>query len=251
MTKQQRSLLIDKRAIIESQKFSLVCNQNERQIKELLVFIFALIGITGSNLPSNYQEKIIVSYIRNHLSKYTTQDFKIAFLLGLKGKLDFNIQSFQNFNPLYIENVMQSFNRYRFNIINDNKQKLRQKKTEITPQEKEKLNKEAAIKFIKTLFEGKSCLDVGYVIVYNYLKKNEKLLLSDKRKKEISQEAIVIQNHIMENNSTRHMGNGDMRKAKEAFNKPNNIEVIKKKIAVQDYFKNAKELDITLDEIIK
>ena len=229
-------LLIDKRAIIESQSFALVCNQNDKQIKELLIFVFSLIGITGNNIPDKYQETIIISYIRNHLSKYTTQDFKIAFMLGIKGKLDFNIQSFQNFNPLYVENVMQSFNRYRFDII-------RNKKTVEPKVDKEKLNKEATIKFIKKLYNGEACLDSIYVIVYDYLKANKKLLLTEKRKEEIAIQAKIIQNKLREVESIKQMKNVLFANEK--------LISIKKKIAVIEYFEKSKELGVTVDKIIE
>ncbi len=68
------------------------------------------------------QSKILIIYIREHLNKFTVQDFRIAFILGIKNKLNnVNIQSYQNFNILYLENVMQAYNQYRFKIIQEAK----------------------------------------------------------------------------------------------------------------------------------
>jgi len=169
-------------------------------------------------------------------------------MLGLKSKLDFNVQSFQNFNPLYLENVMQSFNRYKFNIIKENREKLKQKETEISQVDKEKLNNEAIKKFITIIYNGENCIDSVYVIVYNFLKKSGQLNLSDKEKLRITQEAEIIQEKLTEQLRTKYMSNGDLIKARHM--KSVDLVVIQKKIATKEYLENCKELEIKINEII-
>ena len=126
----------------------------------------------------------------------------------------------------------------------------KKKKPEISEIDKEKLNTQAIINFIKRLYNGEKCIDSIYVIVYDFLRQTKKLLLTEQRKKEITGEAIKIQNKLMEMESLKQMNEGNLKAAKNIFSNPKDLKTIKKKIAVKEYFENVREMEIEINEII-
>jgi len=109
--------------------------------------------------------------------------------------------------------------------------------------DREKLNKQTIINSITKLYNGESCINVIYVIVYDFLKANKKLLLTERRKEEIAIQAKIIQNKLQEVESIKQMKNVLFANEK--------LISIKKKIAVIEYFEKSKELGVTVDEIIE
>jgi len=119
-----------------------------------------------------------------------------------------------------------------------------QKNKPIEPKvDKEKLNKEATNRLIKQLYNGEACIDSVYVIVYDHLKANKKLLLTEEQRDKIAIQAKQIQERLIEIESVKQLKSID-----KLFNTIK-LEPIKKKIAVIEYFEKSKELGITVDEI--
>jgi DNA replication protein DnaC len=128
-------------------------------------------------------------------------------------------------------------------------EKLKPKEIEV---DKEQLNKEAIKEFIRLLYEGETVIDNIYEIVYDWLRENEILILSNDRKAEITKEAEEMKYIINEKDITRNIATGRTYRAKELIKNPAiKLITLQKKIAVLDYFKTAKEMDVTFDEILK
>jgi len=108
------------------------------EIKETLLMIFALIGIPQERFPDKAQESVLLGYIRNHLSHYSLKDFRLAFEVGVDRKLDVDITHFNNFNSLYLSNVLQSFSRFRAKWISTHS---KEQKRELTFDEQDEISK--------------------------------------------------------------------------------------------------------------
>ena len=92
-------------------------SNNEKQdprelLKITLRRIIVLIGFNTKNiLPEQWH--ILINFILNEFKGTTAIDLEKAFTLGIKGQLDVDLTHYQNFNCLYISNVLQSFRRYQ------------------------------------------------------------------------------------------------------------------------------------------
>jgi len=87
-------------------------NENKQPIKVVLFYAMELVGFNPKNIDNNSLDIIINSLVRSH-KDITIDKFKEAFELGANGKLDIDLNTYQNFNTLYVSNVLNAFRRYK------------------------------------------------------------------------------------------------------------------------------------------
>lgn len=95
-------------------------NENKQPIKVVLFYAMELVGFNPKNIDNNSLDIIINSLVRSH-KDITIDKFKEAFELGANGKLDIDLNTYQNFNTLYVSNVLSAFRRYKRNEAKKNK----------------------------------------------------------------------------------------------------------------------------------
>lgn len=103
-----KTAYIDKKTNLES----------DHNIKETLVYIYALIGI--KEMPSRSEDIVIINYIKNCLKNFTLKEFRVAFELAAQQKLGIKyreLNTYQNFNTIYLSNIMNAYRNYRFKHI--------------------------------------------------------------------------------------------------------------------------------------
>lgn len=98
--------------------------QNKEPLKEALVYIFDLIGLKELKYPDKREQSILVQFIDNKLSMYSPSDFKIAFEMAVSGEIKVeNMNHYQNFNSLYLSDVMKVYKEYRNKIVTEQRLK--------------------------------------------------------------------------------------------------------------------------------
>lgn len=96
--------------------------ESDESIRQVLRYVFTLIGIRAENIPNDVQKSVLINYIKNDLKHYSVEDIRIAFHLMLKNELDCESNHYQNFNPMYLAQVMNAYNKHRKNVIHEFKQ---------------------------------------------------------------------------------------------------------------------------------
>jgi len=79
--------------------------------EKAIFYAMTLVGFNPKNINSDELFVILDNLKRNH-KQITLGKFREAFELGANGKLDINLNSYQNFNTLYISNVIGAYKRY-------------------------------------------------------------------------------------------------------------------------------------------
>jgi hypothetical protein len=113
--------------------------ESDEPIRQVLRYIFTLIGIRAENIPNDIQKSVLINYIQNDLKHYSVDDFKIAFHLMLKNELDCESNHYQNFNPMYLAQVMNAYNKHRQMAIHEFKklemEQQQMKQNELSPEQ--------------------------------------------------------------------------------------------------------------------
>lgn len=117
-------------------------------IDELLKGMIML-GMKGEKLPS---ESEMVNMYKSVLEEYPNLkigEMALAFDLAAKGKLDIEVETYQNFSMLYLHRILRSFARYGMQKLSELKPKQESKwqPREVTDDEKIELAKECYLKF--------------------------------------------------------------------------------------------------------
>jgi len=115
--------------------------ESDEPIKQVLRYVFTLIGIRAENIPNDIQKSVLIHYIQNDLKQYSVDDIKIAFHLLLKNELDCDPNHYQSFSAMYLSNVMNAYHKHRLDAIREfqklqNEMKQQQIENEVTEQEK-------------------------------------------------------------------------------------------------------------------
>ncbi len=73
-----------------------------------------LLGIKDDRLPSEFEMKYMARMMKVDYANLPIGEFKLAFDLMIKNKLDENPETYQNFSALYLSRLMTSYARWAY-----------------------------------------------------------------------------------------------------------------------------------------
>lgn len=120
-------------------------------IDELLKGMIML-GMKGEKLPSENEMVNMYKSVMEEYPNLKIGEMALAFDLAAKGKLDIEVETYQNFSMLYLHRILRSFARYGMQKLNEMKPKQEESKwqpREVLDDEKVELAKECYLKFRK------------------------------------------------------------------------------------------------------
>lgn len=82
-------------------------NENKTILKQNLVYVFTLIGLT--NFPNEIEEAVLLDYLYDQYSGLSVNEFKQAFKMAAAGKLDCDTAHYQNFSPAYVSKILNAY----------------------------------------------------------------------------------------------------------------------------------------------
>jgi hypothetical protein len=112
---------------------------NDEPIRQSLRYVFALIGLKAENLPTDVQKIVLLEFIQTELKHFTPEELKLAFRMAVAGELNVEISHFQNFNAVYLANVMNAYKEKRGLALTEMNQKLKALEPKKEPTEAEKI----------------------------------------------------------------------------------------------------------------
>lgn len=140
----------------------------EEELVKTLAYVMTLLGIKPDNFPKDLERKVLIDYCYKSLNTCTCKKIKLAFVVGLRGDLDINInEHFGVFSASYLHKVIKSFSIWmQKNIqknIEEQDRKYLQSQLKRPPQTKEQYKEECK---------------KNYTDLISYIEKNNKLPLT-------------------------------------------------------------------------
>jgi len=245
--------------------------ESDEPIRQVLRYIFTLIGIRAENIPNDIQKSVLINYIQNDLKHYSVDDFKIAFHLMLKNELDCESNHYQNFNPMYLAQVMNAYNKHRQMAIHEFK-KLEMEQQQMKQNE---LSPEQLLQ--KTIGFYRNCISnpfnfflktgeitfgiIPFSVIYESMVDDLKLFeLTDEQKNVIYKQAKTEINNELKR-ETIHSSIEQMRKIRDLREKIEQIgiesalktDIITRchKISITKFFESCKKNNIDLPGLIE
>lgn len=120
--------------------------QNKLPLKEALVYVFDLIGLKELSMPDVREMNVLLQFIDNKLSMFSPLDFKIAFEMAVAGEIEVkDLKHYNNFNSLYLSDVMKVYKEYRNKVVTQNqlKEQAEKFKEKVLSEEELKASKES------------------------------------------------------------------------------------------------------------
>lgn len=109
-----------------------------------------MLGMKGEKLPSENEMVNMYKSVMEEYPNLKIGEMALAFDLAAKGKLDIEVETYQNFSMLYLHRILRSFARYGMQKLNEMKPKQEESKwqpREVLDDEKVALAKECYLKF--------------------------------------------------------------------------------------------------------
>jgi hypothetical protein len=117
--------------------------QDDEPIRQAFRYIFTLIGLKAENIPSELQKVVLLNYVKSELGHFTPEELCLAFRLAVSKRLDVEIQHYQNFNAIYLSEVMESFRIQKQNAVSEYRRQLKsiemKNENEVSPETKLRL----------------------------------------------------------------------------------------------------------------
>jgi len=165
----------------------------DEEIKAVLKYCFALIGLRPEQWPDDLQKMVLLNFIRQNYSGHSLEEIKIAFDFGSAGKLDIEMTHYQNFNCIYLSDVMQAYRKYATEILKQDANTYKEMPPSPLPsnEEQEMNDKNFANEYYRKYLNNEfSLVSLEYAhLIYNTLDKFKLIRYTVARKKEYMVEA--------------------------------------------------------------
>ena len=127
------------REIVEASRDTQIRNLSDHEsIKMSLRYIFTLVGLKSENLPSELQKMVLIEFIESEFGWMTPDEMKLAFRMAVAGKLDVEINHFQNFSPVYFSTIVNAFKEKRGAALTEYNSKMLDMTTKPNPSDDDK-----------------------------------------------------------------------------------------------------------------
>lgn len=107
-----------------------IIHSGEEELKQTLLYIYAIIGLRGENYPKGIEKDLLHTYIRDFYGGHTSKELRLAFTMAIQNRLSVDATVFENFTPAYFSKVMESYREWAREEV---KQVVKQKSLEYRP----------------------------------------------------------------------------------------------------------------------
>lgn len=94
---------------LQSRESVTIEKSNVEALKQALRASMLKVGVRAANLPSDEEKAILIAHINLNYGKHTIEEITLAFDLAISGKLDVEVNCYENFSCLYFSNIMNAY----------------------------------------------------------------------------------------------------------------------------------------------
>lgn len=99
-------------AIQQAQSAITLRVRNEEDIKQALRYSMLLVGLRGSNLPTEEEKFVLTNFVKSNFGNNTCEEIKLAFEMAVAGKLNIDSKCYENFSCEYFGRIMSAYLEY-------------------------------------------------------------------------------------------------------------------------------------------
>lgn len=130
----------------------LIRNATEEELRQALRYAMVKIGLRADNFPKGAEKMLLINHVFENFPDSTVDEIRIAFDWGIEGRLDQDINCFENFSCLYFTRIMRSYKRLALIVKTKEQQKKEIVRQVSAPVPEPIEDPEAYDKFMKTGF---------------------------------------------------------------------------------------------------
>ncbi len=85
---------------------------DENTIKQALRYSMLLVGLRGSNLPTEEEKFVLTNFVKSNFGNNTPEEIKLAFEMAVAGKFNIDSKCYENFSCEYFGRIMNAYQEY-------------------------------------------------------------------------------------------------------------------------------------------
>jgi hypothetical protein len=152
-----------------------ILNTSFERIKEVLRLVMVKIGLRANNWPADEEKAVLLKHILHEYAGHTPEEILLAFDMAIAGKLEVEVNCYENFSCLYFSNIMNAYREWA------KEQHKQIKPVKMIEGPKEKLSDQAMEDWIEQLKNEKR-VDFMPVMVYDWLDAKGKIVATNRIK---------------------------------------------------------------------
>jgi hypothetical protein len=98
--------------IIKAQSAINIRNRTDEEIKQVLRLAMLMVGLRGSNMPTDEEKYVLLAFIKSNYGNQTPEEIAIAFEMAVAGKLNTDCKCYENFSCEYFGRIMNAYIEY-------------------------------------------------------------------------------------------------------------------------------------------
>ena len=148
------------------------------------------IGLRAQNWPSDAEKGVLIEHIWKEYGGHSIEEIKLAFDMAIAGKLDVEVNCYENFSCLYFSNIMSAYRAWS----KEEYKQIPKVDPDPTPAPEADISDEAMEEWCRELkariIDGKSGYSYMPIMLYDWLVENGRLFKGKGEKKEYLHKAI-------------------------------------------------------------
>lgn len=87
----------------------------EDDFKNVMRYMFAVVGLKAQNFPSGIEKELLHTYIRENYGGHSSDEIRLAFDMAVQGKLDIDprdVKCYENFSIIYFTSIMNAYRKW-------------------------------------------------------------------------------------------------------------------------------------------
>jgi hypothetical protein len=122
---------------------ALISQLPDEKIRELILVLMKFVGIRPENYPDRITRSLLEGYLRKNVL-LTHDEMLLAFEWAVNGTLDVNTDHFQSFDALYLQRIINAYQRKRSELL---KPEMKSKDPEYSQEQSEMIMRDGLIDF--------------------------------------------------------------------------------------------------------
>lgn len=167
-----------------------IIHRELEDLKEALRYAMVKIGLRSQNWPSEEEKGVLINHIIANYGGHTVEEIKLAFDMAITGKLNVEVNCYENFSCLYFSNIMAAYREW---AIEEYKQ-VEAEQPILEIKNKEDMSKEAMQDWFNVTAEkirsGEMVLEFVPPMLYEFLDDNGNISATKEEKYEYLQKAV-------------------------------------------------------------
>lgn len=88
------------------------------ELKEILRFVMIKVGLRAQNWPNDLEKLVLFEHIISNFGGNRIEEIKLAFDMAIGGKLDCEVNCYENFSCYYFSTIMNAYRRWSAQAVN-------------------------------------------------------------------------------------------------------------------------------------